>query len=1103
MKSKLVLIVMMILFYNHSFILGQNEDLPQLLRFPFQDSTKTSFCQSQPLIQGNEILIFYSANNTPQDTILLTRSSDNGQNWSEPIYVSEFTRDESEIVFISGTISNTGRMLVVFSIGEVPITNKTKIVRSDNNGLTWSIPQNVIGVAYIPYPKITQTSDGRLWIVGRNNNFFTSTNNGDTWAAKNLGFSTSTISAFDFIELDSTNYLTTYDKYDSNTDTYKIYFRKSSDAGSTWSSETIITETDRSERRPSLFQESNGTIWLVIQNRESTPFSITYNIYQENISYRKSSDNGVQWSSPTNFTAYLGYDGTHSLCSYNNKPLITFLSDRWYGNNQIWIGQLEVSQDNDNPPVLYKSETSNIAAGIPISIRAFVEGLNGIQTTELLYKKDNSLFGPFTMFDDGNHNDGIAGDNIWGLDIGPFDYYDIINTLFTVTDNNSQSVTFQGSTITFPAPPVVNKWLSVGSLHNWYSSRGSEIEEGFIPQQQYGLQWNAIAPNQDIQASKGFWIGAADFTDQNGSFYPHKVVHTGPRVNGEGQFYSQEFKMVSQFEPPIVYVNGNISYDKPIINDEVDPNLIADRVIINSANTQLGITMTRKIFQFGQSYNENYIISGYTFKNTGNVDADSDIELPNTTLNGVYFYYLFRSAICANTRYAIGNGTGWGMNTMIDTRGDGVMTDPPEENFRAQYVWHGKFPPMTLFDNIGGPIWSQAINVEPEDTVGRLGASQFAGVVTLHADISSTNNSDDISQPKTTSWEGSDDPLTSQNDPYNIAKMTAEYGWMSKGHRSPRHAYEVEPTGLPGFLQPTNDPALGTPGGFTFTNGYGPYTLAPGDSVTIVFAEAVSGISRELATSTGIQYKQGQIDALQKNTIVFQSRDSLFQTFRNAILNYQSGYSIPKPPKPPFTFSVNSDSISVSLSWTIDESTPPENFRIYRASSQRYNTYQLIAELPSNSRSFVDSVQLLANTDYYYYLSSVGEYQTGGPATPPGRLESNRFYTQTYNPVQVDIGTHVNSGSNHIYTYALSQNYPNPFNPSTSIQYAISSRQFVTLKVFDLLGREVATLVNEEKPAGSYNVEFRMQNLELSSGIYFYKLQAGSFVDTKKMILLK
>ncbi|MDP2366317.1 MAG: exo-alpha-sialidase, partial [Ignavibacteria bacterium] len=315
MKSKLVLIVVMVLFCNLSKLIGQVEDLPQLLRFPFQDSTSNNYCQSQPLIRDNEILIFYSVNNSPQDTILLTKSSDNGENWSAPIYVSNLLRDRTEIVFISGTISNTGRILVVFSIGEVGGNNKTKIVHSDDNGLTWSTPQNVIGVAYIPYPKITKTMDGKLWIVGRNNYFFYSTNNGDNWVNKNLGFSTSTISAFDFIELDSANYLTTYDKYDTNTDTYKIYYRKSTDAGSTWTAETIITETDRSEKRPNLFQESNGTIWLVIQNRESTPFSITYNIYQQNISYRKCTDNGNVWSSPTNFTSYFGYDGTHNICS--------------------------------------------------------------------------------------------------------------------------------------------------------------------------------------------------------------------------------------------------------------------------------------------------------------------------------------------------------------------------------------------------------------------------------------------------------------------------------------------------------------------------------------------------------------------------------------------------------------------------------------------------------------------------------------------------------------------------------------------------------------------------------------------------------------------
>jgi hypothetical protein len=85
--------------------------------------------------------------------------------------------------------------------------------------------------------------------------------------------------------------------------------------------------------------------------------------------------------------------------------------------------------------------------------------------------------------------------------------------------------------------------------------------------------------------------------------------------------------------------------------------------------------------------------------------------------------------------------------------------------------------------------------------------------------------------------------------------------------------------------------------------------------------------------------------------------------------------------------------------------------------------------------------------------------------------------------------------------FQLNQNYPNPFNPSTVISWQLAVRSFVTLKIYDVLGNEVATLVNEEKPAGNYNVDFKGNNL--ASGIYFYTLRAGSFVQSRKMILLK
>ena len=85
--------------------------------------------------------------------------------------------------------------------------------------------------------------------------------------------------------------------------------------------------------------------------------------------------------------------------------------------------------------------------------------------------------------------------------------------------------------------------------------------------------------------------------------------------------------------------------------------------------------------------------------------------------------------------------------------------------------------------------------------------------------------------------------------------------------------------------------------------------------------------------------------------------------------------------------------------------------------------------------------------------------------------------------------------------FVLQQNYPNPFNPSTKISYSIPKSSFVTLKIYDVLGKEVMTLVNETKQVGNYEVEFNGSNL--SSGAYFYRLESGDFKDIKRMVLIK
>ncbi len=132
--------------------------------------------------------------------------------------------------------------------------------------------------------------------------------------------------------------------------------------------------------------------------------------------------------------------------------------------------------------------------------------------------------------------------------------------------------------------------------------------------------------------------------------------------------------------------------------------------------------------------------------------------------------------------------------------------------------------------------------------------------------------------------------------------------------------------------------------------------------------------------------------------------------------------------------------------------------------------------------------------------------QTDGKIVAAGACEYNDFYNLDGFALMRYTGS--SSGVNSVpvaadfpKTYALYQNYPNPFNPTTILNYSIPKSSFVTIKVYDVIGREVAVLVNEEKPAGDYSIIFNASNL--ASGIYFYKMQAGRFEKTKKLILLK
>lgn len=463
----------------------------------------------------------------------------------------------------------------------------------------------------------------------------------------------------------------------------------------------------------------------------------------------------------------------------------------------------------------------------------------------------------------------------------------------------------------------------IGNLSSWYSRNGSEIEVGGPKgEQNEGLEWPCQFLYHSNVASKAMWIGTTDYADPiTNTTYPYKVVGIGPRnANPSSEVMPVTFRMIARDYAPVVTVDGSPASDLSPYDavDEVDRTLKADRMIVNEMNTSIGLTVTRKLLAFSQQNHDNYFVYEYTLKNTGKINAAGD-RVIQKTLTGVMLFFEYRYTCgCELDRRGVSPdfNVSYGRNTIAQVIG----TNPAAPGFemRAEYSWYGHhskgWPDAT--SDLGGPF-------RPD---GHLGAAQFVGNVTLHADKSASDHSDDPAQPCTTYYEGSDDKaLQYALDQYNATVMHNRYAAMVKGHAPVTIADQVG--------NGTMDTFGNDAGGYTQTEGYGPYTLTPGDSVAIVITEGVAGLNREqcyeiggnyfewynagspasgfsfnlpdgTTTSNGLAYKDAWVWA---------GRDSLLSTFRRAINNYKNGYNMPQPPAPPNYFNVTSGGDRIRL----------------------------------------------------------------------------------------------------------------------------------------------------------------------------------------------
>jgi hypothetical protein len=230
------------------------------------------------------------------------------------------------------------------------------------------------------------------------------------------------------------------------------------------------------------------------------------------------------------------------------------------------------------------------------------------------------------------------------------------------------------------------------------------------------------------------------------------------------------------------------------------------------------------------------------------------------------------------------------------------------------------------------------------------------------------------------------------------------------------------------------------------------------------------------STSSGNNYFKFFVSAQTENPFVFW--DS----------NIDSGYSVDNllPLRPQNLVATLLADRNIELSWSKNEVDPDvKNYQVHRSEIEGFtpNENTLLSDV--NDTVFVDTDVPSNISSVYYKITTIDIH--GNVSLPSDEASIVLVGVEEDKELPVE--------------YAISQNYPNPFNPNTTIKYSIPRSSFVIVKIHDMLGNEIETLVKEEKQAGIYKLTWNAANLP--SGVYFYRIQAGSFIETRKMILLR
>jgi hypothetical protein len=587
----------------------------------------------------------------------------------------------------------------------------------------------------------------------------------------------------------------------------------------------------------------------------------------------------------------------------------------------------------------------------------------------------------------------------------------------------------------------VLRWMRVGQLQSFFMDFGDECEtfpfistNFFVWPAQYG-------DNQYTMRAKGLWMGAQNFYDPvEGKNKSVKVISSGPRYDAANQpqeIFSRSIKLIGREQPPAIVVDNTAGSSNKLYDalDEVDPNLPCDRMIVIQYNTSLGVSVTKKVLAFTQQNHNNYFIYDYVFKNTGIYNAAGATY--TQTLNNFTVYFNYRTAFNGVT--TTGASSTWGS---FDAEwGQGVVYDdfgPPYRNrtdsLRGFYAF---YTPVKSGYGSRNPVINKGYDWDwgcpnhlggGKNLDGLLGAAKFGGAITLFASKGTGNlfSVDDYNQPSTVNYFNPDgNTATTTQSQYDVNAMGLRWAEMTEGHL-PQSLWEMVGDGT--YISDWN--AQHSNIGGQIGEGYGPYALAQGDSIHIIFAEGVSGISWEKCREVGANWYQYYTSAGTPTLVkpggstttsasdyqkswVWTGKDSIIQTYLNARSNYKSNYDIPRSPAAPSTFKVTSMGDQIKLEWTKSSDDGASShfggYEIYRAEGivkDYHSVYEKVFDSKTTSAILTGDMYSWGDKtatrgfNYYYYIQSKDD-GTQNDVKPGVPLYSSLFLTMTSVPAQL------------------------------------------------------------------------------------------------------